>query len=274
MPTYAIGDVQGCFSQLERLLALIQYDLNKDTLWFTGDLINRGAQSLETLRFISSLPSKTICVLGNHDLALLAAAAGAIQPQADDTYHDILNADDKDNLLAWLQHRPLFHYDSLLNFGLTHAGIYPLWNLQEAGLRAKEVELLLQGSKYLEAIHAMFGDLPLKWSDSLVGWDRFRFIVNAFTRMRLCDETGTLNLGNKSEKAHHLAFFPWFKVPNRKTQYDRLVFGHWAALQGKTDTPGTYALDTGCVWGNALTAMCLETEQRFHVTCSPNQSPN
>lgn len=267
MATYAIGDVQGCFLQLKELLALIEYDPSKDTLWFTGDLVNRGSHSLETLRFISALPPTTICVLGNHDLALLAAAEGAIKPQPGDTYDDILKADDKDELLQWLRYRPLLHHDSQLNFTLTHAGIYPLWTLSKAAGLAKEVEHLLQSPQYHEAMQVMFGDRPSVWSDSLVGWERFRFIVNAFTRMRFCDESGTLDLGNKSEKAHHQTFFPWFKVPHRKTKQDRLIFGHWAALQGQTDVLGVFALDTGCVWGNALTAMCLETEQKFQVAC-------
>ena len=184
MATYAIGDVQGCFLQLKELLALIEYDPSKDTLWFTGDLVNRGSHSLETLRFISALPPTTICVLGNHDLALLAAAEGAIKPQPGDTYDDILKADDKDELLQWLRYRPLLHHDSQLNFTLTHAGIYPLWTLSKAAGLAKEVEHLLQSPQYHEAMQVMFGDRPSVWSDSLVGWERFRFIVNAFTRMR------------------------------------------------------------------------------------------
>lgn len=269
MATYAIGDVQGCFLQLRQVLELIHYDEAKDTLWFTGDLINRGPDSLATLRFISRLPSNTISVLGNHDLALLAAAAGAIKPHPNDTYAEILSADDKDELLEWLRFRPLLHRDPQLNYTLTHAGIYPLWSLDKATALAKEVEHLLQGPKHHEAMHAMFGDLPAMWRDSLTGWDRFRFIINAFTRMRFCDKSGTLDLGNKTEKPHHEMLYPWFKVPDRKTQHDKLLFGHWAALKGQTNTPGVFALDTGCVWGNALTALCLETEQRFEVKCLP-----
>jgi len=273
MSTYVIGDVQGCFQELLELLDLIHYHPSQDTLWFTGDLVNRGTHSLETLRYICALPERTICVLGNHDLALLAAASGAITPQEGDTYQAILTANDKDHLIEWLRHRPLFYQDPQLKFILSHAGIYPLWDAQKAQALAKEAETLLQGPSYHDAMHAMFGDLPTNWSDSLAGWDRFRFIVNAFTRMRFCDAKGTLDLGNKGGKTHHETFFPWFNVPSRQTQQNKLLFGHWAALLGKTDTPGVYALDTGCVWGNALTAMCLETEQRFQVSCR-SQSPN
>ncbi|MGE3320094.1 MAG: symmetrical bis(5'-nucleosyl)-tetraphosphatase [Candidatus Berkiella sp.] len=272
MPTYAIGDVQGCFNELLALLSLIHFDPNQDTLWFTGDLINRGTQSLEALRYIRALPERTVCVLGNHDLALLAAASGAITPKEGDTYQAILTANDKDDLLEWLRHRPLFHQDPQRQFILSHAGIYPLWSAAKAQNLAKEAEALLQGPEYHEAMHSMFGDLPNKWSDSLTGWDRFRFIVNAFTRMRFCDAHGTLDLGNKGGKTHHHAFLPWFNVPSRQTQQNKLLFGHWAALEGKTDTPRVYALDTGCVWGNALTAFCLETEQRYQVSCRP-QAP-
>lgn len=270
MPTYAIGDVQGCLRSLERLLEQIHYDPSQDILWFTGDLINRGPDSLGTLRYIQSLPASTVCVLGNHDLALLAASCGAIEPSQGDTYQDILNAPDRENLLNWLRHRPLFHHDATQQFSLAHAGIYPQWDLPKAQRLSKEVELLLQGPQYQEAMHALFGDLPNVWQDTLQGWDRFRFIVNALTRMRFCDDKGVLELGSKGSAHQHL--MPWFTVPNRKTQHDKVIFGHWAALQGQTKTPMTYALDTGCVWGNALTAMCLETEQRFQVSCQQNSA--
>lgn len=267
MSTYAIGDVQGCLASLKQLLEQIHYDPNQDTLWFTGDLINRGPDSLGTLRFIQSLPSSTICVLGNHDLALLAASCGAIELSANDTYQDILNAPDRSSLVDWLKNRPLFHHDASRQFSLAHAGIYPLWDLSQAQRLSKEVELLLRGPQYNQAMHALFGDLPNYWDDTLKGWDRFRFIVNAFTRMRFCNDKGVLELGSKGSTHQHL--MPWFTVPNRKTQHDKVIIGHWAALQGKTNTPNVYALDTGCVWGNALTAICLETEQRFQVSCQP-----
>lgn len=267
MATYAIGDVQGCYAQLEQLLELIHYDSHRDVLWFTGDLVNRGPDSLRTLQFISELPETTIAVLGNHDLTLLAAHVGAILPQPGDTYQDILNAPMREEYLFWLRNRPLMHYDPKLQFALCHAGIYPLWDLTQAQILAHEVESILQGPAFHEALHAMFGNHPTIWSATLNGWDRFRFIVNAFTRMRFCAADGTLDLQNKSEISHAPAFMPWFSVPARKTSRDKVIFGHWAALAGVSNTPGVYALDTGCVWGNALTAICLETEQRFHVSC-------
>ncbi len=267
MATFVIGDVQGCYSQLEQLLALIQYDRNRDILWFTGDLVNRGPDSLRTLQFISKLPETTITVLGNHDLTLLAADVGVISPQPGDTYQDILNDPSRDELLFWLRHRPLMHYDPMLRFALCHAGIYPLWDLIQAQHLAREVESILQGPTFKEALQAMFGNHPNIWNVTLSGWDRFRFIINAFTRMRFCTIDGMLDLQNKSETSHAPNFMPWFSVPARRTNHDKVIFGHWAALAGVSNTPGIYALDTGCVWGNALTAICLETEERFHVSC-------
>lgn len=267
MATFAIGDVQGCYSQLEQLLERIQYDRARDVLWFTGDLVNRGPDSLRTLQLISELPETTVAVLGNHDLALLAADIGAVLPQPGDTYQEILNAPQRDELLSWLRHRPLMHYDPKLRFALCHAGIYPLWDLAQAQSLAREVESILQGPTFKEALQAMFGNYPNSWNATLTGWDRFRFIINAFTRMRFCTIAGMLDLQNKSETSHAANFMPWFSVPSRRTSHDKVIFGHWAALAGVSNTPGVYAIDTGCVWGNALTAICLETEQRFHVSC-------
>lgn len=264
--TYAIGDVQGCLTPLKELLQLINYRPNQDTLWFTGDLANRGPEPLETLRFIQSLP-QVKCVLGNHDLILLAAAFCEITTFPQDTHHVILDAEDKLTLLDWLQQCPLLYHDPVLGYTMTHAGIFPLWDLTQAQAYAAEVEQVLQSSDAALFFKHILGNQPSHWSDSLKGWDRLRFIINAFTRMRFCTQEGELELTLKESKTHE-KHFAWFAFPNRRTQQDKLIFGHWAALEGKTDVANVFALDTGCVWGNCLTAFCLETQQRFTVNCN------
>lgn len=276
MPTYAIGDVQGCFEKLIELLEVIGFS-EKDTLWFTGDLVNRGTESLKTLRFIRDLHQKrrVSLVLGNHDLGMLAIANGAYPyDPAHHSFSDILEAPDKDELLNWLEEQPLIHHDPSLNYTLVHAGIYPNWDLEQAQKYASEVEQVLKNrnegySQKIQFYHHLFGNTPTHWDPELDGFDRLRFIVNCFTRMRFVSLDGHLNLNVKeaAEKAPK-GFFPWFEIPHRKCQQLPIIFGHWAALQGKCRTPNTFALDTGCVWGNALTAFRLEDQQRFSVSCS------
>ncbi len=266
MATYAIGDVQGCLQPLLALLEQIQFDPNVDNLWFAGDLINRGPQSLETLRFIKSLGDKHISVLGNHDLHLLAVAYGVDGKGKHDTLNDILLAPDKDELLEWLRNRPLLHTDN--TFVMTHAGLAPAWSLDKARQLAHEAESILRSSEMLYYLQHMYGNQPDNWSDDLSGEGRFRCIINYFTRMRYCYPDGRLDLEvttRIADKPAHL--LPWFGVPGRKNTDVKIIFGHWAALEGKTDTPNTFALDTGCVWGRALTALRLEDEQRFSVRC-------
>jgi bis(5'-nucleosyl)-tetraphosphatase (symmetrical) len=267
MPTYAIGDVQGCLKALQALLTKIHYQPAQDILWFTGDLINRGPHSLETLRFISRLPTSTVCVLGNHDLALLAADSEAIVPSPKDSFGEILAAPDRKPLIAWLRQRPILHHDPKTGFTLTHAGIYPLWDLAQAQTLAQELEMILRGDSYDVFIHKMFGNSPTLWDDGLSGWDRARFITNAFTRMRFCTKQGALSLTSKISPEENQQEIPWFAFPKRPTKHNKLIFGHWAALNGKCDFPNVFALDTGCVWGNCLTAFCLETQQRTAVDC-------
>ena len=267
MPTYAIGDVQGCLPPLEQLLKKIDYDEARDELWFTGDLTNRGYHSLETLRFVKSLPN-VIVVLGNHDLALLAVAHGSVKPHPKDTFQEILEAPDKEILLDWLKHRPLLHHDPISGFTLTHAGIYPAWDLNKATLLAKEVEALLQGPECNNFLDNLFGNAPLVWQDDLSGWDRARFIINAFTRMRFCTKNGELELKAKGSPALHPDLIPWYAFTPRQTQHERLIFGHWAALGAEqVSTDNVIALDTGCVWGNCLTAFCVQTEQKVSIDC-------
>ncbi|OAI49217.1 diadenosine tetraphosphatase [Gammaproteobacteria bacterium SCGC AG-212-F23] len=270
MSIYVIGDIQGCFQALQKLLEKIHFDPSKDNLWFTGDLVNRGPESLATIRFVKSLKDRAICVLGNHDLHLLAVAFGAHKGTQEDTFHDILSAPDRDELLIWLRHLPLIHHDVQKQFTMVHAGLAPQWDLHKALTLAKEAETLLHGNQPAEFFAHMYANHPVQWSDNLVGWDRIRCIINYCTRMRFCHPDGRMELDYKGNiDTHPEDLIPWFQVKHRKTTVNKIIFGHWAALNGITHTPNTYALDTGCVWGNCLTAMRLEDEHYISVPCSP-----
>ncbi|MSP52636.1 MAG: symmetrical bis(5'-nucleosyl)-tetraphosphatase [Gammaproteobacteria bacterium] len=265
MSTYAIGDLQGCYDELQCLLDKIKFDPAQDTLWFTGDLVNRGSKSLECLRFVKRLGTNAITVLGNHDLHLLAVAYANRRISEGDTLDEILQAPDRDELLTWLRQQPLLHDDPHLNFVLVHAGIAPQWDLSTAQNLAHEVEAQLQTTDS-ELLEQIYGNEPACWDDSLTGVARWRCIINYFTRMRFCTKDGCLDLNYKGELAGAPAdMLPWFKMPARKTQQNRIIFGHWAALQGKADAPNVFALDTGCVWGESLTALRLEDLQKFSV---------
>lgn len=267
MSTYVIGDVQGCFDALAALLKAIAFDAEQEHLWFTGDLANRGPKPLETLRFIKSL--NAICVLGNHDLALLAALEGVISlPENDPACKMmLLSTAEKQAWIHWLRHLPLLHYDPQLNTVMTHAGIYPLWDIPQAIQYAHEVEKVLQSDRYIDFLKVMYGDTPTYWNENLSGWDRMRFILNAFTRMRFVTAQGELDLRAKSTPQDHADLFPWFSYPHRRPQESTLVFGHWAALKGQSDHSRIIALDEGCVWGGSLVAFCLETKKRFSIRC-------
>lgn len=268
MPTYAIGDIQGCFAEFQALLEKISFDPTRDTLWFTGDLINRGPQSLEVLRFIKTLGDKHQTVLGNHDLHLLSVANGFGNLHRTDTLDKILAAPDKGELMDWLRHRPLLYHDKQSGFVVAHAGLAPAWTLNQAKLLAQEVESVLRSDTPEFFLKVMYGNEPNTWNDNLAGVDRLRCIVNYFTRMRFCHADGSLDLAYKGEiggKPNDL--IPWFDVKSRVNANEKIIFGHWAALGGKTDAPNLYALDTGCVWGNCLTSMRIEDEQRFSVKC-------
>jgi bis(5'-nucleosyl)-tetraphosphatase (symmetrical) len=268
MATYAIGDIQGCFTALTKLLDHIQFNSQQDTLWFAGDIVNRGPDSLSVLRFIKSLGSAHQTVLGNHDLHLLTVAYQVRAPHHSDTLNEILQAPDRDELIAWLTHRPLLVQDPDTQCVMTHAGLAPMWDLSEAIDLAKEVETHLQSDHIVEFLTHLFGNHPNYWEKNLSGYDRLRCIVNYFTRMRFCDEHGRLHLDYKGDIQHkpsHL--IPWFEVKPRKNTDVDIIFGHWAALQGQTTVPHLYPLDTGCVWGNCLTAMRLHDKQLFSVKC-------
>lgn len=262
MATYAIGDVQGCLEPLQRLLASAHYNPQDDRLLFVGDLVNRGPKSLETLRFVKSLGDRAVTVLGNHDLHLLAVYHKTRKASKSDTFDEIFEASDCDTLMQWLQNRPLIYCDPEHHFTLVHAGIAPQWDLTTAQNLAKEVEQALRGDNYLEFFRAMYGDQPNVWDDSLRGASRLRVITNYFTRMRFVTKNGALDLHTKCPPGMQSAnLMPWFEHPGRKTKNDRIFFGHWAALEGKSTHPNAIALDTGCIWGGPLSMYCLETNQ-------------
>lgn len=268
MSNYAIGDLQGCLVPLQDLLAHIQFDADKDTLWFVGDLVNRGPDSLGTLRFIKTLGDKHHIVLGNHDLHLLALSHHAHPGWHNDTLQEILTAPDRNELLDWLHQQPLFYYDKKLNYCMAHAGLAPAWDLAQAEALAKEISGVLIGPNAGDFFHHMYGNTPNQWHDDLQGWDRLRCITNYFTRVRFCFGDGSQDLEHKGKiNSQGAELMPWYEVPGRKNAELNIIFGHWAALGGVTSVPHTFALDTGCVWGYSLTAMRLEDRKRFQVSC-------
>jgi bis(5'-nucleosyl)-tetraphosphatase (symmetrical) len=266
MATYAIGDVQGCFDELQALLAAIGFDPARDRLWFVGDLVNRGPKSLEVLRFVRSLGERAVAVLGNHDLHLLAQHEGVERPRADDTFADVLGAPDAAELVAWLRARPLMHAEG--DWAMVHAGILPGWSVAKALALAREVERALVSAGYRDFLAHLYGSLPARWSDALEGWDRLRVIVNAMTRMRFCTPEGEIDLEATGTEAPP-GFRPWFEL--RPAGEPVLVFGHWSSL-GLRLSARHCALDSGCVWGGALTALRLEDRWVVQVP-SPGYRP-
>ncbi len=268
MAIYAIGDVQGCYAELQKLLLTLPFNSQHDTLWFTGDIVNRGPQSLEVLRFVKSLGERQITVLGNHDLHLIAAAYGTKRNAKGDTLEAILDAPDGNELITWLRHQPLLHHDKDSGYVMTHAGLAPMWTLHQAKQCAQEVETVLRGDAILTFLQNMYGNQPNKWQEQLTGFERLRCIVNYFTRMRFCYADGSLDLVYKGEIAGKPDdLIPWFEVKDRANLNDKIIFGHWAALNGRTEVANVFPLDTGCVWGNCLTAMRLDDGKHFSVTC-------
>lgn len=280
MATYAIGDLQGCGDALMRLLDVLRFDPAADSLWFVGDLVNRGPQSLATLRAVRALGEQATVVLGNHDLHLVAAAAGVRRIGAQDTLDDVLAAPDRDELIDWVRRRPLAHAATLASADgprsvlMTHAGVLPAWSVADALARAAEVEAVLRGPDWQALIAHMYGDLPDRWDEGLAGYERLRFIINAFTRMRLVSAAeGRLEFKTK-EQVHRAppGFVPWYDVPGRRAAGTLVVFGHWSA-QGLVDRPDVVGLDTGCVWGGALTAVHLENRALVQVSCPQYRRP-
>jgi bis(5'-nucleosyl)-tetraphosphatase (symmetrical) len=274
MARYAIGDLQGCCDELKALLAKINFSADRDELWFVGDLVNRGPKSLETLRFVRGLGSSATVVLGNHDLHLLALAFGSKRkPKDGDTLDAVLEASDRDQLLEWLLGRPLAVFDEPRGDFLVHAGLVPEWTPRAAAKLAREVEAVLRDDART-LFDAMYGNKPDQWSDGLRGMDRLRFVINVFTRMRFCRRDGTVDLKVKGVPgAQPEGLYPWFDVPGRKSAEVRVICGHWSTL-GFKRRPDLLALDTGCVWGGALTAVNLDVQaEAIQLPCQGHQDP-
>lgn len=273
MAVYAIGDVQGCHRELQQLLAYLHFDPRRDRLWFAGDLVNRGPQSLEVLRFVRNLGEAALTVLGNHDLHLLAAADDPARLKKHDTLQPIFDAPDRDVLLDWLRHQPLLHHDTQLGYTLVHAGLPPQWDLHQAQACAREVETQVRSATHAAYFAQMYGDAPERWSAELVGWERLRFITNCLTRLRYCTSDGRLGLAHKGAPGSQPAgLYPWFEVPRRSRDL-RILFGHWSTLGPRT-APGIYPLDSGCLWGGQLTAFQLDGEPRWtRIPCAGMRSP-
>ncbi|WP_317930385.1 symmetrical bis(5'-nucleosyl)-tetraphosphatase [Halioxenophilus sp. WMMB6] len=269
MPTYAVGDLQGCLDPLLCLLQEVKFDPTRDRLWLVGDLVNRGPKSAETLAYLYDLRDCVVCVLGNHDLHLLAYAFGHRKASRSDTLHTILEHPEHHQWLAWLRQMPLVHWDESLGYALVHAGIPPQWSIAAALARSAEVEEVLRDDSQFENFLAnMYGNKPLIWSDELQGFERLRVITNYFTRMRFCKADGELELTSKEEPGHApVGYQPWFQHYLAKPDNPPVIFGHWAALNGETHSHKAIGLDTGCVWGNRLTLLCLEDGRRWQCRC-------
>lgn len=268
MTTYVIGDLQGCLDPLKRLLDQVKFDPENDRLWFAGDLVNRGPQSLATLRYVRDLGPIALSVLGNHDLHLLAVKAGFRKESPKDTLSEILSAPDADELCDWLRQRPLLVYDQDTDCTLVHAGLHPDWDLTLAQSLASEVEQQLRSEHYLEFLHAVYNHPVKRWDTTLTGISRWCIATSCFTRMRYLTHSGDLDFscaGPPSDAAANL--IPWYAVPKRKNDSLTILFGHWSSL-GTVDRPRLYALDKGCVWGRSLAALSLDDFSLHEVPCA------
>lgn len=268
MTVYAVGDLQGCLDPLKRLMEQVKFDTNTDTLWLTGDLVNRGPQSLACLRFVKELGDRAVTVLGNHDLHLLAIRYGEQKPKRKDTLQEILEAPDCEALMEWLVSRPLAFQDPESKRLLVHAGIPHIWKVERALEYAAEVESVLRDPVRRGAFfNEMYGNKPVVWSDKLKGMARLRVITNYLTRMRFVDAKAGMELETKSEpEKAPKGYKPWYQFPRKDEA--QIVFGHWAALQGKTNKDRFVALDTGCIWGGCLTLWDMTHNQWYNTECT------
>ena len=267
MATYAIGDVQGCYDELKKLLREISFAQQQDKLWFVGDLVNRGPKSLKVLRFVRDLGEAAVVVLGNHDLHLVTQYEGFERKRKDDTFGDVLEAGDAKELVAWLRTRPMMHAAD--GYAMVHAGLLPQWSIKKALALAKEVEAALRAPDYRQFLKNMYGSKPEEWSDSLAGWDRLRVVVNVMTRMRFCTREGRMEFRAKGATPP-LGYLPWYET--RPAKEPPIVFGHWSQLGLRLD-PHVTCLDSGCVWGGTLTALRLEDRALHQVRCRGYQAP-
>jgi bis(5'-nucleosyl)-tetraphosphatase (symmetrical) len=268
MAVYAIGDVQGCYPELQRLLEKIRFDPANDRLWFCGDLVNRGGESLATLRLIHSLREQSVITLGNHDLSLLAIGQRRedAQQRVNPELREVLFAEDAPVLLEWMRMQKLLHHDEALGWTMIHAGLAPSWTLRQAQRAALEVERELGGPRHQRLLRNLFGNRPPGWNNRLQGVERHRATINTLTRMRYCDVTGRIDFeGKGTPGTQKPGMYPWFEVPGMRRRETKIVCGHWSAL-GRFAGLGIYAIDTGCVWGGQLTALRLDTPEPEYIT--------
>jgi bis(5'-nucleosyl)-tetraphosphatase (symmetrical) len=272
MALYAIGDLQGCLGSLRRMLDAIAFDPATDRLWFVGDLVNRGPDSLGCLRFVRSLGDGAVAVLGNHDFHLLCVAEGLVRSRPRDAIDDVLGAPDREELLDWLRHRPLMHVEG--EFAMVHAGLVPEWTVPRARELAAEVEAALQGPQWRSFLAHLYGNEPDRWREDLKGQDRLRAIVNAMARLRVCLKDGRMDLGFHGEPGEKIGKrVPWFLMPDRASATHTIVCGHWSAL-GLHRADGVIALDSGCVWGGSLSAVRISDRRLYQVRCpAPGPGP-
>ena len=266
MATYAIGDLQGCFTAFRGLLDLIRFDPVQDKLWLVGDIVNRGPDSLALLRYIKQAGDAVIMVLGNHDLHLLMVAAGIVNNHPSDTLQPILDAPDRDELLYWLRQQKLFHRED--QYAMVHAGLLPSWPIAQAEQLAHEVETALRQDNHLELFARMYGNEPNYWCEDWAGYIRLRVIINAMTRMRVCTPDGKMNFIFKGNvQSIPDGYMPWFSVPHRVSRDTTIICGHWSGL-GLHITDNIIALDSGCVWGGQLSAIRLQDRKVFQFPCA------
>lgn len=266
MATYAIGDLQGCFTAFQRLLEVIRFDPNQDKLWLVGDIVNRGPDSLPLLRYVKQAGDAIRMVLGNHDLHLLMVAAGIARNHPSDTIQPILDAPDRDELLHWLRQQQLFHFEN--QHAMVHAGLLPSWSIAQAEQLAHEVESALRQDNHHELFARMYGNEPNYWQDDWAGYIRLRVIINAMTRIRVCTPDGRMNFAFKGDpQSIPDGYMPWFSLPHRISQNTTIICGHWSGL-GLHITDNLIALDSGCVWGGQLSAIRLEDRKVFQIPCA------
>ncbi len=273
MAVYVIGDIQGCFDELQELVKYISFNPKKDQLWFVGDLVNRGPKSLETLRWVKSLGKAAVTVLGNHDLHLLAAHAGVKEIRNTSSLYRVLQAKDIDELVKWLRQQPLILYNKQLKFAMVHAGLAPQWSIKDAAKYSKEVETVLRSKKYKDFLLNMYGDQPNYWDGRLKGWNRLRTITNFMTRVRYCNNQGVMSFSEKGPPGTQVARMkPWYEITSRKSQNTTIAFGHWSTL-GHLHDYNIISTDTGCLWGGMLTAVQIEKDKliTYQIDCEPKR---
>lgn len=270
MATYAIGDVQGCYHSFQHLLRCIRFDASRDSLWLVGDVINRGTGSLPMLRWLYEYQAAIVCVLGNHDLHVLAVAEGLAEPHRSDTVQPLLDAPDSDQLLCWLRHQRMIHFDR--HHLMVHAGLLPQWDVAQAMQLGAEVETALRADGYRDFLAGMYGNHPASWTPALSGMDRLRLITNAMTRLRVCTAQGEMDFKFKGKLEHApLGYLPWFAVAGRRSRDTPVICGHWSML-GLRCSDNIFALDSGCLWGGELSALRLQDHAVFQVPCDPRDS--